>query len=234
MKRFYKEAVAASASGGEGWRVLLDGRPIRTAGGREQVVPSRALANALAGEWAAQGEKLDPRGFPLRDLSDFALDAVAPARGDAIDALMPYADTDTLCYRADPEDALLKRQDAVWEPLLQAHEAALGARFTRVCGLMHRAHPAETLERVRARLEALGDFDLAALRMLASLAASMGIALAALEPGADAKALWGAANLEEDWQAELWGRDDEAETLRQTRFEAFALAMRFAALARAK
>lgn len=230
MKRFYKEASVEQTD--QGWRVLLDARPIKTAGGRPQVVPTQALAEALASEWAAQGEEIDAGSFPLRDLADFAIDAVALNRAQAIQELLPYAETDTLCYRADPEDALYRRQFEVWEPLVVDAEKRWNLRFVRVSGIVHKPQPAETLKALEALLERESDFSLAALRMLASLAASLVTGLAAIQPGANDEALWNAANLEEDWQVELWGEDWEAAERRKTRLEAFSLAMRFAALAR--
>jgi chaperone required for assembly of F1-ATPase len=231
VKRFYRQVAVAEGDGG--WRVLLDGRAIRTAGGRPQVLPTAALADALSDEWAEQGETIDPARFVLRDLADFAIDAVAADRGETLRGLLAYAETDTLCYRAGPDEALHERQLAVWEPLLAAAERRWDVRFERVGGVMHRPQPAVTLARMETVLAAQSDFALAALRTLASLAASLTIALAAIAPGADARALWNAANLEEDWQAELWGKDAEAAALRERRFATFAAAMRFAELARA-
>ena len=235
MKRFYTSVSVAPTEGG--WRVLLDGRAIKTPGGRPQIVPTSALAEAMADEWAEQcggepGGELDPARFVLRDLADYALDVVALARDEAVRGLLPYAETDTLCYRAEPDEALHERQLAVWEPLLTAAEARWDLRFERVSGVIHRPQPAETLARLETRLARESDVALAALRTLASLAASLVIGLEALAPNADAEALWGAANLEEDWQVELWGRDPEAEALRARRFATFASAMRFAELAR--
>ena len=230
MKRFYKATGVEQVEGG--WRAVLDGRGIRTAGGRQQVVPTQALAEALAAEWACQGETIDPAAFHFRDLADLAIDAIAPERDTVISELLPYAETDTLCYRADPDEALYKRQGEVWEPLLCAFEARLGVRFTRISGIMHRPQPDETLARLREELETCSDFELAALKMLSSLAASLVIALEAIRPGADADMLWRAAELEADWQVELWGEDWEAADLRATRFAAFQLAMRLAALSR--
>ncbi|HZU64604.1 MAG TPA: ATP12 family protein [Novosphingobium sp.] len=230
MKRFYKDVSTAAADGG--WRVLLDGRPIKTVGGAPQIAPTQALAAALADEWAAQGEKIDAAALPLRDMADYALDVIAPDRAAAQAALIPYGETDTLCYRADEGSALLDRQIAVWEPLLNATEARYDIHFERVSGIIHRPQPAATLARLQAALAAEGDFALAALRNLVSLAASLVVGLAALEPGADVAALWQAACLEEEWQADLWGRDAEAEARRARRTADFARAARFAALAR--
>lgn len=230
MKRFYQEVTSAARDGG--WRVLLDGRPIRTAGGRQQIVPTAELADALAAEWAAQGEEIDPASFRLRDLADYAIDALDEDRAGTVTELLGYAGTDTLCYRADPDEPLHRRQMERWEPLLRDAEARWGVSFTRVSGVMHRPQPAETLAALESRLAAQDAFTLAALRMLASLAASLTIALLAIEPEADGAALWNAANLEEDWQVELWGQDELALQNRAARADAFALAMRFAALAR--
>lgn len=229
MKRFYKDATVAPFE--DGWRALLDGRGIKTPGGRPQVVPTQALAEALAAEWAAQGEEIDAAAFGYRDLADFAIDAVAPDPATIVVELLPYAETDTLCYRADPDEALYKRQLAVWEPLLAHVETRLGVQFARVSGVVHKPQPEATLARLRAELEGRSPFALAALKVLANLAGSLTIALEAIEPEADAEALWRAANLEEDWQVELWGDDWEAAERRATRFEAFQLAMKLAQLA---
>lgn len=229
MKRFYKAVTVDENEHGFG--VLLDGRPVKTVSGRQQRVPTRALAEAMAAEWAGQREEVDARAFVLRDMADYAVDVVAPERARAVMELLPYAETDTLCYRAEPDEPLAVRQRAVWEPLLAAAEERLGVRFHRVAGVIHRSQPADALERLRAELEELDAFALAALRNTASLAASLTIGLAAVEPGADVDALWDAANLEEDWQAELWGKDAQAMDLRALRHAAFAAAVRFAALA---
>lgn len=230
MKRFYKQVSVEPAE--NGWRVALDGRAIRTAGGKPQIVPSRALAEAMAAEWAGQDAEIDTSRFVLRDLADFAIDVVAPGRDETIRCLLSYAETDTLCYRAEEGEALHERQLEVWEPLLAAAEARWDVHFERIGGIIHRPQPGATLARMEAVLAAESDFALAALRTLASLAASLVVALAAIAPDADAQALWNAANLEEDWQAALWGKDAEAEARRERRFRAFAAAARFTALAR--
>lgn len=231
VKRFYTQARAAPA--GTGWQVELDGRPIRTALGNPQIVPGRKLAQAMADEWAAQGEEIDAGRFFCRDLADYAIDVVSADREDTIAHLLGFGETDTLCYRADPGEPFHLRQKEVWDPLLSAAESRLGVRFARTCGIMHRPQPAETVSRLRERLGACDAFALAALRTMASLAASLTIALAALEPDADPQALWSAANLEEDWQAEQWGQDPAAAERRARRLADFSHAMEFAALARA-
>lgn len=231
MKRFWRETAVEQA--GDGYRVLLDGRPIKTqARGVPQVVPTRALAEALAGEWDAQGEEVDAKAFFFRDLADYAIDRVAPDRDAAVARLLPFAETDTLCYRADPDEPLFRRQQEAWEPLVAACEARHGVRLERVSGIVARPQPAETLERLREVLAALDPFTLAALETMTALAASLVTGLAALEPDADPEALFAAANAEEDWQAELWGWDAQAEQVRAARLEAFGKAAEFARLAR--
>lgn len=230
MKRFYKEAKAAPVTGG--WQVQLDGRGVKTAAGKPQIVPSEALAAALAAEWAAQEEVIVPASFVLRDLADYAIDVVAADPADLCTTLLRFAETDTLCYRAEPGEPLYRRQLERWEPLLAAAEERHGETFERISGIIHRPQPAETLARLGDHLATQDPLTLAALNTLASLAASLVIGLAALEPDADAGALWIAAELDEEWQAEQWGRDAEAEERRTRRAAAFANAVRFAALAR--
>ena len=230
MKRFYKEATAAPIAGG--WQVQLDGRGVKTAGGNQQVVPTAGLSAALAAEWAAQEEIIAPASFMLRDMADYAIDVVAGDPAALRATLLGFAETDTLCYRAEPREPLYARQLERWEPLLAAAEARHGVQFERISGIIHRAQPAATLAGMDQQLAELDAFTLAALHTLTSLAASLVIGLAALEADADAGALWIAAELEEEWQAEQWGRDAEAEERRVLRAAAFTNAVRFAALAR--
>jgi chaperone required for assembly of F1-ATPase len=230
MKRFWTEVSIGETV--DGFRVALDGRPIRTQGGAAQTVPTRSLADALAGEWRAQGDELDPRAFPLRDLADYAIDHVRPDRSTAIGKLLAYAEGDTLCYRADPDEPLFRRQLQVWEPVLGAFETRHGVKLARVSGVIHRPQPDAALARLRTVLEAQDDFTLAALTSLASLAASLVVALEAIVPQADPSRLFAAANCEQDWQAQLWGWEPEAERTRAAKLAAFEQAAGFARLLR--
>jgi chaperone required for assembly of F1-ATPase len=230
MKRFWKEVGVEPRDGG--WQVLLDGRAIRTQGRAAQLLPTRAAAELVAAEFAAQGEKVDPKSFIHRDIADFAIDMVRADRTGHVAKLLSYAETDTLCYRADPDEPLFKRQQDPWEPLLTACEAAHGITLERASGIIHRPQSVECLDALRQRLQNEDDFTLAALITLASLAASLVVALAVLEQGANVDTLFAAANLEEDWQAELWGWDYEAEESRKAKLEAFRQAAMFAGAAR--
>lgn len=228
MKRFWKDVAVEPYEGS--WRVMLDGRPIRTQGGSPQLVPTPGLAKALAEEWRGQGEEVDPKAFALRDLTDFAIDVAHPEREATIAKLLEYAQTDTLCYRADPDEPLYRRQVELWEPLLTACEARYDVKLTRVSGIVHRPQPDETMAKLREVLAAHDDFALAALSTFAPLGASLTVALAALDDDADPRALFAAANCEQDWQAELWGWDLEAERSRAEHLATFETAVRFARL----
>lgn len=232
IRRFYKDVTLGEVPGG--WQVLLDGRGVKTVGGAAQVAPTAALGEALAAEWRRQGEKIDPKSLPLRDMADYAIDMVAPDPQAVARGLIAYAETDTLCYRADPDEPLHARQQEVWEPLLGAFEAAHGIALVRVSGVVHRPQPPAALAALEARLLALDPFVLAGVEAMAKLAASLVTALAALDAGQEEEplALWQAVCLEEEWQAELWGRDAEAEERRARREADFLRACAFARLAR--
>lgn len=231
MKRFYREVGVEAAKGG--FVVTLDGRTIRTQGsGAPQAVPSRALAELLAAEWARQGEVIVPGDFKHRALADYAIDHITPDPGAALDRILRYAETDTLCYRADPDEPLFRRQLEVWEPVLRSFEERSGTSFTRVSGIVHRAQDAQCLDRLRAMLLAENAAALAGIEAMASLAASLVVALEAAEPDSDAGALWDAASLEEEWQADLWGREAEAEERRTRRRADFLAAREFTVAAR--
>ncbi len=231
MNRFYKDVSVAEAEGG--FRVLLDGRAIKTAAGAAQIVPSRALADGLALEWSEQGDELDSKLFHFRDLADYAIDIAGPEKDLTIAKLLAFTETDTLCYRADPDEALFRRQQDVWEPLLTSFEAREAITLERVSGIMHRPQSGEAIETLRTRLSVMDSFTLAGIQTVTALAASLCIGLAVLEDGADAQALWDAANLEELWQVEQWGSDYEAEDRRAKRQKDFLMAAQFLALLRA-
>lgn len=230
MKRFYREVTTEKRE--NGWQVMLDGRPIKTAQGQPQIVPSEALADRMAEEWAQQGDTIDPSLFRMRDLADYAIDVVAPERAETIDKLLAYAETDTLCYRADPGEPFHRRQQEVWEPLVTAFEVREGVTMERVSGIVHKPQREATHGHLRERLATSDDFTLAALLTMTSLAASLCIGLTALEPDADIDALWDASALEELWQVEQWGTDAEAEAVRAVRRADFLNAWKFLQLVR--
>ncbi len=230
MKRFYKDASVESSD--SGFHVALDGRAVKTPQATVQTVSTRRLADALAAEWRAQGETIDPTSFRFRDHADHAIDLVARNPAGTIDTLLSFAETDTLCYRANPDEALYRRQQEVWEPLVAALEAREGIGLERINGIIHRPQPQASLETLRRKLGGFDGFTLAGLEAMTSLAASLCIGLAALESDAEADMLWDAAELEEGWQADLWGRDEQAEIRRSERRENFRAAFDFVRLVR--
>lgn len=228
MKRFYKAAEATPSDGG--WSVTLDGRPIRTPAKRPLVVPTEALARAIADEWATQGDELKPATMPLTGLANAAIDRVGTERLAFVDSLAAYADGDALAYRADHPVDLVQRQAATWNPILAWAEQRFDVEFELVQGVMHRPQPPATVARLRAALEALDDFSLTAMQPLVTISGSLAVALALLEEAIDEDAAWEAGQLDELYQAEKWGEDDLAAKSRASRREAFAAANRLLAL----
>lgn len=236
IRRFYKDVTLGEVPDAKtpGYQVMLDGRGVKTVGGAAQIAPTLSLGEALASEWRRQGAEIDPASLPLRDMADYVIDVVASDPARIAEGLISYAETDTLCYRADPEEPLYARQMAVWEPLLARFESDYGLRLVRVSGVVHRPQPPETLEILRARLLTLDPFTLAGVETMTTLAASLVTGLAALDANGEDEplALWQAACLEEEWQAELWGREEEAEERRRLREAAFLRASGFTRLVR--
>jgi chaperone required for assembly of F1-ATPase len=230
MKRFYKNVSVTPVDGG--WQVTLDERGVKTVKGAQQLVPSQALANALADEWTGQGDKIEPASLVLRDMADFAIDLVSADRSATISKLAEYGETDTLCYRADPEDALYKQQQEEWEPLLRMIEDRYDLRFHRISGVIHKSQPQETMEKLREVLAKFDSFVLAGLQNTASLAASLCIALETARDDSNPEKLWRLACLEEEWQAQLWGRDEQAEARLAHRGNIFVKSCEFMRLAR--
>lgn len=229
-KRFWTAATAEPADAG--WTVRLDGRPVRTPGKAPLVLPTRALAEAIAAEWDAQRETIDPRAMPLTRAANSALDKVAPQRAEVVALLAAYGATDLLCYRAEGPAELVRRQAAAWDPLLAWAAGTLGARLCTVAGVMPVDQPADSLARLAAELDALDPFALTAAHDLVALPGSLVIGLAALHGAVDLDTLWAAASVDERWQEELWGRDDEAAATAEGRRAAFREAARFLALVR--
>ena len=224
MKRFWQEA-----SVGDDGVVALDRRPVRTPGRVPLALPTRALAAAVAAEWQAVGETVDPRAMPLTGLANAAIDRIAPDPAAFAAGLARYGESDLLCYRAETPPPLVERQAAAWDPLLAWAMARFDVHFVVVAGIVHRAQPAATLARLGEAVAAQDAFRLAGLSPLVTITGSLVAALALIEGAADADTIWAAALVDEDWQAELWGSDPLAEQARATRRAEFDAAVRFLA-----
>lgn len=232
MKRFYKEVALDAVPGG--FALHLDGRPVKTPMRKPLVLPGSALAMAVAAEWQAQSEVVDPQSMPLTGLANAAIDHVAADRGRFVGDIIAYAETDTLCYRAEPDDPLSARQDAQWEPLLRAVERHLDIALYRIAGIMHRRQPSSSIARLEDHVDKRSHFELASLSSLVGLTGSLIAPLALVDGLADADIVWDAVNLEELAQEEKWGADAEAIENRTLRRSAFDAAVNFCSLVQAK
>lgn len=208
VKRVYK-TVSVGEEGGQ-FRVLLDGKPVRTPMRKFVETPRRGLAEAVAAEWDAQDPHIEPEKMPLTRLVSTALDRVAPERAALIDELMKYADADLLCYRVDAPAGLKARQDAVWQPVLDWLSAQLGVSMGTVAGLMPLRQSSQTVTRLREALEALDVEKLTVLQATAAIANSLALSLALVHARLTAADVYAATMLDETFQMEQWGADDLA------------------------
>ena len=213
-KRFYTDVSVGEAEGG--FTVLLDGRPIRTPARGLLLAPTRALAEAMVKEWAAQGAEIDPFSMPLTRLVNVALDRVA-REAEAVRAdVVNYAGTDMLLYRAEGPKGLTDRQQQHWDGVLRWLDEAHGARFYLAEGVLHVAQPEEALAAVRA-LVPEAPLELAAVHSMTTLTGSALLALAVHAGQLDAEAAWAAAHVDEDWNISQWGEDEMAMARRAAR-----------------
>jgi chaperone required for assembly of F1-ATPase len=222
-KRFYKEATAGE-TGDAGHPVLLDGKPVRTPARRLLAAPTRALAQALAEEWNAQGEMIDPARMPLTRLANAVIDAVADKPDPVADEIARYLGSDLVVYRAEAPEGLVARQAELWDPLLAFARDELGARFVQVAGVMFSEQPPHAVAAARAHIPA-DPWQLGAMSSITTLTGSALIALALAKTAIEADAAWDAAHLDEDWQMSQWGRDELAlarRTFRRADFDAAA------------
>ena len=231
MKRFYKVASHERREDGS-FGIFLDGRPVRTPARAFLALPHAALAEAVAQEWAAQGEDIDPASMPFTGFANAALDQIAPDPQRFAATISVYGESDLLCYRADGPAPLVRRQEEQWQPLLDWAEARYGVTFAVTSGVLHIDQPEATLARLHAVVAEQAPLLLAPLSPLVGIAGSLVIGLAVIEEAFDLPRLWQAAELDELWQAEQWGDDDEALLRRTRRHRDFSEAARFAALVR--
>ncbi len=209
------------------YTVLLDGRPIRTPAKRPLLLPTPALGEAVADEWRNQGERVDPGTMPFTRSANAAIDKVAIQHAAVAEALSRYAETDLLCYRAPQPEGLAARQTQIWDPLLAWAAEELDARLEPVDGVMPRAQEPATLARLADRVAAMPPFPLTGFHDLVMLSGSLVLAFAVTEERLAAEAAWLASRLDEAWQAEQWGHDEEAEAMAEARRRAFMHAERF-------
>lgn len=226
MKRFYTEVSVADRV------VLLDGKPIRTPARAPLALPTAALAAAVADEWVAQGERIDPRAMAMTGYANAAIDRVAPDPAAFAAALAAYAEADLFCYRAAEPPPLVERQAAAWDPWLAWARARYDVAFAVTAGIGHVPQPPATIARLQAALAAFDPFALTALSPLVTIGGSLVAALAVAEGALDAGEAFAVTHLDELWQAEQWGEDWMAADARAAREADFRAAARFLDLSR--
>jgi len=214
-KRFYKDAAVTQTE--TGYSVELDGRAIKTPAKATLSLPSEALASAIADEWNGQGETLDLHGMTLTRLANVALDRTPETRAELAEELSRYAATDVTCYLADAPQALQARQEAAWRPIREWAGQELDVVLVPVVGLMASPQPEASLEQVRQHALALDDFNLTALAWACSLFGSALLAFAVQRGRLSGANALSASCVDEDWQIEQWGEDQEAKEARANR-----------------
>jgi chaperone required for assembly of F1-ATPase len=227
VKRFYRYA---GVGGGGGGRILLDGRPVKTPGRRDLAAPTAALAEAIADEWNAQDDVVDPLAMPLTGLANAAIDRIAPDAAAFARGLAAYGEADLLCYRVEGPAPLAARQAELWDPILAWAQQRYEIVLELALGIIHMPQPPETLARLAAAVAARDPFRLAGLSPLVTISGSLLIALALAEGAISLDQAWAAATLDEQWQAAQWGEDGKAAAALADRRRDFAAAARFLAL----
>ena len=224
MKRFYKEVAVADG------QILLDGRPVKTPARAGLVLPTAALAEAVAAEWRAQEEEIDPRTMRLTGLGNAAIDRIAPDLAAFTRPLAAYAESDLLCYRADAPPELAARQAEAWDPLLAWARGRFDVHFTVTSGIVHAPQPDATIARLGEALAAYEAFHLAGLAPLITIGGSLVTALALAEQEIDPDSAFDLTHLDELWQARRWGEDRLALEARAARKRDFMAAAQLLAL----
>jgi chaperone required for assembly of F1-ATPase len=222
-KRFY--AKAGAVEGKDGFVVTLDDKPVRTPSGRQLMVPVRAIADAIVAEWEAQQEFIDPLTMPMTRFANSVVDAVIDWVEAVTGDMAKYFESDLLFYRAGHPEALVAREAAHWDPLLFWAADTLGAHFILAEGIVHVRQPESAIAAVRAALPA-DPWSIAALHVITTLTGSALLALALLSGVVDPDQAWAAAHVDEDWNIEKWGVDEEVAAKRAARLVDFRAAVR--------
>lgn len=229
-KRFWKAATVVEAEGG--FAVELDGRRVRTPAKTPLILPTRAMAEAVAAEWDAQEATIDPRTMPVTRSANAALDKLRPQRAEVIDLIAAYGGSDLICYRAPSPAELVALQAAAWDPWLDWSARELEASLVTTTGVMPVPQDAAALARMQQAVAAHGDFELAALHDLVGMTGSLVLGLAVAKGALTARDAWAISRLDEDWQREQWGADEDADALAARKEADLIHAARFLDLAR--
>lgn len=224
-KRFWKDVTTDVQEAGHA--VLLDGRPLRTPAGTLIVLPTPALAQAVADEWRAVEDRIDPALMPMTRRANAALDRVRVQRAEVVEMLTEYADSDLTCYRALHPEGLVARQSEAWDPLLEWLDRRHGVRLQPRRGVIHDPQDEAAIARLAEIVDAMGVFSLTAFHDLVTLSGSLVIGLAVIDGHAPIDRLWTLSRVDETWQEQFWGVDDEAAAAARYKFGEFSDAFRF-------
>lgn len=224
-KRFWKAATAEPCEGG--FTVRLDGRAVKTPAKAPFVMPTLAMAEAAAAEWAAQQGAVKPESMPVTRAANSAIDKLLAQFDEVVGLLAAYGASDLLCYRATGPEGLVARQAAAWDPLLDWAARALGAPLLCTSGIVHIDQPAASVARLHHLTAGHGNFELAAFHDLVAISGSLVLAFAVTNGRLSAPDAFAMSRIDEHWQAELWGVDDEAAALEAFKQQAFLEAAAF-------
>lgn len=224
-KRFWENADVTKA--GDGFTVLLDGRKLRTPVKSELIVPTHGMAEEIAKEWRAQGEKINPLSMPFTRSANAAIDKVATMHCEVTEQVAEYGGTDLICYRAASPEELVLRQKNAWDPLLDWARSELSAPLNAGEGIRHVAQDADVLKSLANRVAAMSEFQLAAFHDLVGMSGSLIIGFAVIYKFQPVDELWRCSRIDEDWQISQWGEDEEATVTAETKKTAFMHAAQF-------
>ena len=208
MKRFWTNVTVEPE--GNGFSVRLDGRPLRTPAKAPCLMPTRSMAEAVAAEWAAQGEEVRPTTMPLTRAANTAIDRVTREFNTVADIVAAYGGSDLICYRAPHPEGLMARQAEAWDPLCDWAAGLLGARLLLAEGVMHVTQPEASLAQLAHAVRAHDAWELTALHDLVAISGSLVIGLAVSHGRLEAGQAWPISRIDEDWNIEEWGEDAEA------------------------
>ncbi|WP_430449505.1 ATP12 family chaperone protein [Rhodophyticola sp.] len=225
VRRFWTRAEVVEGDGA--FSVSLDGHPVRTPFKSALTLPSRAMAEAIAEEWAAQGEKIDPLSMPVTRSANSAIDKVAPQQAEVAAMLAAYAETDLLCHRAGSPEALVARQIAGWDPILDWAARRFQGPLIATEGVLPVDQPPASLRVYSELVGSIRPFSLTAFHDLVTLSGSLLLALAVTEDRIAPEEAWLLSRIDELWQVEQWGEDDEATRFAAQKEQAFRHAARF-------
>lgn len=225
MKRFYKQVEISAERG-----ILLDEKPVRTPKRVPLILPNDKVAEAVANEWRAQGDKIDPRSMPCTGFSNAAIDVIAPDPASFSASLSAYAETDALCYRAAEPPELIARQNAEWDRVIEWARRRYDVSFVIINGIIHEPQPQQSIAQLNAAIIICDPFTLAGLAPIVTIGGSLVAALALLERAISAQHAFNICHLDELWQVEKWGEDYFATQTRDAHRSEFMSAARFLSL----